>query len=167
MFKNPIILCSSFCKHSVEFVNKMKEESEKFEDVVIIKIDVDKGTNKRPQAFYDIQNIYEWKITSVPTVIVDNGKSVLSGEDAFEWVDSVINQQVEYKPSNLNVNEQFSNVGDCAPMLNDQEMKMFSSQKFQDKKSVENNYEALMKERGEVSAPKPKMNRSLSPPIKV
>jgi thiol-disulfide isomerase/thioredoxin len=145
----------------------MKNNQEKFEDVIILKIDVDKLTNKRPQAYYDIQNIYEWSIKSVPTVIVDDGKKVLSGEDAFNWLDSVINKLPDYKPSNLNVNEEFSNVGQDSSILSEQEMKMMNSKVFTDKKSIAKNYEMMMASRQESQPDSGRPTRSLSPPIKI
>lgn len=165
MFKSPIILCSSLCKHSLEFVKKMKDNSEKFENVIILKIDVDNVTNKRPQAYYDIQNILEWKIKSVPSVVVNEGKSILSGGNAFIWLEEIITKVQEYNPSNMMVNEEFSNIGDSGSILSEQEMKRLSNMSFSDKKNVSSSFDSLMKSRKDVEEFK-QPSRTLTPPIK-
>lgn len=166
MFKNPIVLCSSFCEHSRALVEKMKTTKEHFKDVVFIKIDMDVTTRKRPQAFYDLQNVFEWNIKTVPTVITNEGKSLLSGRDAFEWVDETVQTASEYRPSNMAVNEEFSNLGDSSAILSESEMQKLSSTKYSNKKDVANIYDTLLKSRQETNTTE-RPQRSLSPPLRI
>lgn len=62
-----------------------------YESFIRVNIDVDPETKRRPQAFYEVQSVLNIKISEIPTIIVDNGQYVLTGKEAFKW----LNHQVE------------------------------------------------------------------------
>lgn len=86
MFERPILFYSNYCIHSTNFINSLMKHLEIYEEFIRINIDVDPETKRRHQAFYEIQNILNIKISEIPTIIVDNGKYVLTGKEAFKWL---------------------------------------------------------------------------------
>jgi hypothetical protein len=107
MFERPILIYSNYCPHSQNFINSLIKVPQLFESFVRINIDINPETNTRNPVFYDIQEILKFKITDVPTIIVDNGNYVLFGEEAFKWLEYNIN-----RGSNVNVeNPKDGNVG--------------------------------------------------------
>lgn len=92
MFERPVLIYSNYCEHSQRFINTLLKVPQMFEAFVRINIDINPETNTRNPVFYEIQNILQHKITEVPTIIVDNGSYVLSGEESFKWVDYHINK---------------------------------------------------------------------------
>jgi len=92
MFERPILIYSNYCPHSQKFINSLIKVPQLFESFVRINIDVNPETNSRNPIFYEIQDVLKFKITDVPTIIVDNGNYVLFGEEAFKWLDYSINR---------------------------------------------------------------------------
>lgn len=86
MFKRPILIFSNYCAHSKNFIKQLLEVPELFETFIRVNIDVDKSTKSRPDLFYIIQDALNYKISEVPTIIVQEGEFVLSGEEAFKWL---------------------------------------------------------------------------------
>ena len=163
MFKNPIILCSTLCKHCVELVDLMQSNLKVFEDWIVINIDTDTTTGKRPQAYYDIQNIFDKGISSVPTIIVEEGKKLLSGIDAFNYINELLAPKGIVGQGSLN---QFSSIGENSCILSDEEIRSASS-KFGSKRDISSNYEKLMQERQKENKSSSGPVRQLSPPIKI
>ena len=108
----------------------MSENSKKFEDVVVLNIDVDNVSGKRPQAYYDLQNILEWRIKSVPTIVTPKAEEVLSGDDAFKWLKSQVKVSLGLSTGDNNT---FSRFGDDSCILNKEDRN--ATNKFTDKKS--------------------------------
>lgn len=159
MIPSPILLVSTFCKHSVDIVDLMKTDSKKFNDIILLKIDIDPVTKKRPQAYYDIQNIVEWSIKSVPTIVTKDAKEILSGEQVFEWVNARLEKG--FAPSNALVNEIYSGVGESSCI------NVSGDASFCNKKDISGNYEQLIQSRQPVQPERSGPPRQLSPPIKV
>ena len=86
MFERPILFYSNYCIHSTNFINSLIKHLEIYESFIRINIDVDPETKRRPEAFYEIQTTLNIKISEIPTIIVDNGKYVLTGKEAFKWL---------------------------------------------------------------------------------
>jgi hypothetical protein len=84
MFERPILIYSNHCAYSKKFLDILMSHTELFQSFIRINIDVDIKLKDRPKIFYEIQNILNFKITEVPTIIVDN--YILAGEDAFNWL---------------------------------------------------------------------------------
>lgn len=106
MFERPILIYSNHCTHSQNFINILLKVPQIFEAFVRLNIDINPETNTRNPIFYEIQEILQYKITEVPTIIVDNGNYVLTGEEAFKWLDYYINKGTN---SNNNVNNNVDN----------------------------------------------------------
>jgi hypothetical protein len=70
-----------------------------------LNIDVDPTTKQRPSSFFDIQRMLNHRITEVPTIIVQNGEYVLTGEEAFQWLDFEINKKNKDNLEAFNPNE--------------------------------------------------------------
>lgn len=104
--KNPILIFSEYCEHCGLFIEKLRESSELFKSFVFLNIDPDKNNN-RPNAFYKIQNDLKFKIEEVPVVITINAEYILSGIEAFNWLE--YETQVKIKedkfPLEFNPNE--------------------------------------------------------------
>jgi hypothetical protein len=87
LFEKNILFYSDYCIHSTNFINNLLQQEELFESFVKINIDVDQTTRKRPAIFYTVQEQLNFKISEVPTVIVDNANYILSGLEAFKWLE--------------------------------------------------------------------------------
>lgn len=92
IFERPILFYSEYCIHSKNFINALMKTPELFENFIRINIDVDINTRKRPKVFYDIQQELQIKISEVPTVITPGPEYVLTGSDAFTWLNDQIQQ---------------------------------------------------------------------------
>lgn len=90
MFEQPIIIYSEYCAHSVNFLNVLLKHPQLDEQFIKINIDIDPKTRQRPSVFYDLQYKLNYSITEVPTIIVNNGEYILSGEEAFKWLQYTI-----------------------------------------------------------------------------
>uniref|UniRef100_A0A6C0E0I4 Thioredoxin domain-containing protein n=1 Tax=viral metagenome TaxID=1070528 RepID=A0A6C0E0I4_9ZZZZ len=95
MFDKQILFYSNFCKHSKNFIHTLSQNSKLYEDFIRINIDVDPQTRSRPRLFYDIQNALQYKIEEVPTIIVNKAEYVLSGKDAFQWLEDQMQPVVQ------------------------------------------------------------------------
>lgn len=92
MFERPILIYSDYCNYSKLFITHLSKFPELYNAFIRINIDVDKNTRQRPKVFYEIQEILRHKITEVPTIIVQNGEFVLSGKEAFNWLEYQLNE---------------------------------------------------------------------------
>ncbi len=86
-FEQPILLFSNYCEHSNNFMLALRKNMELFSQFKLINIDVDPKTRKRPVILYDILNTLQLSLKEVPTIIVENGEYMLSGAEAFKWLD--------------------------------------------------------------------------------
>ena len=93
MFERPILIYSNYCIHSTNFINELMKNSEMFENFIRINIDVDPNTRSRPSIFYEIQEKLNYKISEIPTIIVDNAEYILTGVNAFEWLEYNLNKK--------------------------------------------------------------------------
>lgn len=84
LYNGSIFIYSNFCPHSKNLYNILKENNT-VNQFRLVCIDTDPKTKKRPMPFYEIQKLLNINITSVPTIIVDNAKYVLSGTEAFKY----------------------------------------------------------------------------------
>lgn len=92
MFDRPILFYSEYCIHSTNFITALMKNQELYEDFIRISIDVDVNTRQRPKIFYDIQSELNIKITEVPTVITPGPEYILTGADAFDWLEFQMNK---------------------------------------------------------------------------
>jgi hypothetical protein len=92
IFERPILIYSDFCNYSKLFIQNLLQYPDLYESFVRINIDVNPKTNERPKIFYDIQQLLQFKISNVPTIIVQNGEFVLSGKEAFNWLEYQLNE---------------------------------------------------------------------------
>lgn len=94
LFNKPILIFSSYCKFSQNFLEILMKHPQIYDNIIRMNIDVDATTKQRPQMFYKIQQILNRKISKVPTIITKDAEHVLSDADAFKWL--------EYNISSLN-----------------------------------------------------------------
>lgn len=87
IFERPILFYSDYCNHSNNFIKQLLTQKELFDHFIRINIDVDVSTNQRPKIFFDIQKQLNYSIQEVPTIIVNNAEYILSGEEAFKWLE--------------------------------------------------------------------------------
>lgn len=92
MFERPIVIYSNYCTYSQSFMQALSESPDIFEAFIRLCIDVDINTGKRPDIFFIIQEQLQKRITKVPTIIINGGNVVLSGSEAFSWLNSVLTQ---------------------------------------------------------------------------
>ena len=97
MFERPILIYSNYCIHSTNFINELMKNTEMFENFIRLNIDVDPNTRSRPSLFYEIQEKLNYKIEEIPTIIVENAEYILTGVNAFEWLEYNLNQQEKEK----------------------------------------------------------------------
>ncbi len=105
MFESPILVYSDYCNYCSSLINVLVKNPKIMDNFVKINIDVDPATKQRPHIFYEIQNALQHKISRVPTIIVDNGSYVLTGEEAFKWLEFEIKRSNESSLSPFNPNE--------------------------------------------------------------
>ena len=86
MFDRPILFYSEYCIHSKNFINTLIKHQDLFESFIRINIDVDVKTKQRPSIFYDIQKQLGIQIKEIPTIITPGPEHVLTGADAFDWL---------------------------------------------------------------------------------
>lgn len=91
MIERPILFYSDYCIHSTNFINALMKHSELFDIFIRINIDVEPETKRRPVVFYELQSMLNCKISEVPTIIVEGGKYILAGEEAFKWLEHQVN----------------------------------------------------------------------------
>jgi hypothetical protein len=95
-FASPIYIYSEYCSYCADFTKKLGEHPQLAKELVALNIDYIPGTRQRPREFYQVQEALRVKIAEVPTLVVDNGKTILSGEDAFMWLNQ--QKQQEQQP---------------------------------------------------------------------
>lgn len=103
MFDRPVLIYSDYCIHSTNFINGLMKHPEVYEVFIRVNIDVDPTTRQRPEVFYQIQNVLQYKIQEVPTVILPNAEHILTGAEAFKWLEYQLSEQnrsVELTPFN-------------------------------------------------------------------
>lgn len=112
MFEKPILIYSDYCIYSNNFLKALMEHSELYNSFIRMNIDVDPKTKKRPNAFYQIQQALDVKITKVPTLITSNAQYILSDVEAFKWLEYQIKLLTtvdeELRPFNPNEMMSFS-----------------------------------------------------------
>jgi hypothetical protein len=96
------LIYSDYCQHSTNFINALNKHPILYESIIRINIDVDPKTKQRPSLFYDIQNQLQFKITEVPTIVINNGEYILSGVEAFKWLEFEIKQITQKELSGFN-----------------------------------------------------------------
>ena len=87
MFEQPILIYSNYCAHSKEFLGLIQNHPQIHESFNYLNIDVNPTTRKRNPLFNQIQQTLNHRIEEVPTVIINNGQYVLSGKEAFKWLE--------------------------------------------------------------------------------
>lgn len=92
MFDRPILFYSDYCIHSTNFLNALAKSQDLFNAFIRINIDADPNTRTRPPIFYEIQQVLNYKIEEIPTVITPGPEKVLTGNGAFEWLEFQIDQ---------------------------------------------------------------------------
>jgi hypothetical protein len=108
LYNDSILIYSNHCPHSVKLYNILKDNNmtNKYK---LLCIDVDSKTKKRPMRFYEIQKLLNVNITHVPTIIVDNAKYVLTGSEAFKFIQT-FKQNIAVSKSNENVDLNIKNI---------------------------------------------------------
>lgn len=105
MFEQPILIFSDYCAHSKSFKTLLAKHPQLYNSFAQLNID------SRPPVFYQIQNTLQHKITEVPTIILKDAEYVLSGSEAFKWLNFQIeesNKKEELDPFNPNEMGSFS-----------------------------------------------------------
>ena len=92
MFDRPILFYSDYCIHSTNFLKMLSKNQELFDVFIRINIDADPNTKTRPQIFYEIQRVLNYKIEEIPTLITPGPEKVLTGVGAFEWLEFQMNE---------------------------------------------------------------------------
>ena len=105
MFERPILIYSDYCNYSLQFNQILEKYPSLFETFVKICVDADVKTQQRPSVLYDIQYTLGQAIKEVPTIIIKNGEYVLSGEEAFKWLEYTINENNKKELQGFNPNE--------------------------------------------------------------
>ncbi len=149
MFDSPIVLYSARCAHSQEFLEIVKSRPER---IVAISVDKDPATGGKPQAYFDVQNVLEWKVKRVPTVITTQG-DIVSGTNAFVWAQTPSSQAPSAQMSAARSNDTdgdprvLSSKSDCeAVFQRAMEARNVTSQSEVDKKRAEEEFAKFMNE---------------------
>ena len=95
MFERPILFYSDYCVHSTNFINVLMKHQDIYDIFIRVNIDADPKTKKRPEIFYDVQRALKYKITEIPTIVIEGGEYVLTGTEAFNWLEGQLNNGTE------------------------------------------------------------------------
>jgi hypothetical protein len=101
MFERPILFYSEYCIHSINFINVLIKHQEIYDTFIRVNIDPDLNTKKRPEIFYEVQKVLKYKITEVPTIVIEKGEYVLTGSEAFKWLEGQLNSNNEKEVEEL------------------------------------------------------------------
>ena len=101
LYNGSIFIYSNHCRHSVNLYNMLKS-ADALNSFRLVCIDADPKTKRRPMQFYEIQKMLNVNIASVPTLIVENAKYVLSGTEAFKYVSNLVNPNKQEKAPQRN-----------------------------------------------------------------
>lgn len=102
---NPFLIYSNYCIYSSNFLELLKKHPKLLNTFSFLNIDVDPTTNKRPQLFYDIQKQLDFTITDVPTLLLNDGEYILSGTEAFKWLEHQVTHTKKRELKGFNPNE--------------------------------------------------------------
>lgn len=105
MFEDPIFIYSEYCNYSLQFNQALDKYPDLFQSFIKVSVDVDAKTQQRSAVFYDIQYALGQPIKEVPTIIIKGGEYVLSGQEAFKWLEHTINANSEKELEGFNQNE--------------------------------------------------------------
>lgn len=92
-FSKNVLLYSNYCGYSQKFYKELENDKNLFSTFEFISVDVNPSTKKRNPLFFEIQKALGMKIQEVPTIIVENGQYMLSGKEAFKWLEYTFQQQ--------------------------------------------------------------------------
>ncbi|NBP13212.1 hypothetical protein EBU95_02310 [bacterium] len=92
-FSKNVLIYSDYCTYCQNFASVLIKHPDILDQFEKINIDIDLSTKQRPQMFYDIQRTLDFEISEVPTIVVESGNYVLTGEEAFKWLDYQIKQK--------------------------------------------------------------------------
>lgn len=99
MFEQPLLIYSTKCNYSNLFLHNLTQHPSIQQQFMLLNIDINPQTRKRPHIFYDIQNALSLPIVEVPTIIVNNGEYMLAGEEAFKWLQHEIDRSQSQQQS--------------------------------------------------------------------
>ncbi|NBP00267.1 MAG: hypothetical protein EBU90_09115 [Proteobacteria bacterium] len=103
--QQPVLIFSEYCQHSVNFINVLRKHPDLFNQFALLNIDINPQTRQRPREFYAVQEQLNYQISEVPTIVINKGEYVLTGEQAFKWLEYQINQHQQPELSAFNPNE--------------------------------------------------------------
>ena len=131
-----MLLFSNYCSYSEKFLEALYQNEDIFNSFIRVNIDVVKETHKRPDIFYQIQDTLNYKIDEVPTIIVEDGQYVLSGTEAFKWLEHYLNQDSQVETTNGEMLEAFNPIemfsfSDSYAKIDSNDMNDASNQSFQ------------------------------------
>lgn len=95
MFERPILFYSDYCVHSTNFINVLMKHQEIYDIFIRVNIDADPKTKNRPEIFYEVQRALKYKITEIPTIVIEGGEYVLTGTEAFKWLEGQLNNSTK------------------------------------------------------------------------
>ncbi len=125
MFEQPIVIFSEYCQYSKKFLDLLQTHKELGQAFQYLNIDVIPETKTRPREFYEIQKILKFQIKEIPTIVVENASYILTGKEAFKWLDFNIKKlkqlNVSKDPSAFNMMEMNSFSDSYAPYNENQQ----------------------------------------------
>lgn len=92
---------SNYCNFSKNFYQALSNDKSTFSTFEFISVDVNPQTKTRNPLFFEIQKSLGMKVKEVPTIIVENGQYMLSGKEAFKWLEYTLSQNQEQSQVDL------------------------------------------------------------------
>uniref|UniRef100_A0A6C0H6Q6 Thioredoxin domain-containing protein n=1 Tax=viral metagenome TaxID=1070528 RepID=A0A6C0H6Q6_9ZZZZ len=105
LLQRPVLVFSEYCQHSINFINVLRKHPNLFNQFALLNIDINPQTRQRPREFYAVQEQLNYQISEVPTIVINKGEYVLTGEHAFKWLEYEINKLQKTELSAFNQNE--------------------------------------------------------------
>ena len=113
--KRPVLLYSNYCRNCSNYLTLLQNNPDLFEHFIRICIDVDNVSRKRPNVYYELQNYLNYKFENVPTIIINNGNNILSGSNAFKWLENISQDnfsQDNISQDNISINDMGFNLNE-------------------------------------------------------
>jgi hypothetical protein len=95
MTENPILLYSTDCKYSNSFLDSLHENKTLYNSFIKVNINKNKRTNKRSQIYTNLVKEFPEYIKSVPCIVLNNKTVILSGNEAFAWLNYTLDNLEE------------------------------------------------------------------------
>jgi hypothetical protein len=126
MTENPILLYSTDCKYSNSFLDLLHENKTLYNSFIKVNINKNKKTNERSRIYINLIKEFPQYIKSVPCIVLNNKTVILSGNEAFAWLNYTLDN-LEQPPQGLQPQPQQLPQGPQGPQQQPRQLESFNN----------------------------------------